>query len=337
MKKLTILTIFLILPLALSACSGDLGTDFKGQAPNEQATPDAAVVEPEQDTSDDAAGSTERKPTAPSDTISQDKNEQVSLDKADQSKEEPSKPIERKIIRNASLQLESTSPDEVQQKITAIAESKKGFVVQSRKSAGGKRGRGGESISMTIRIPAASFNESLEEIRKTADRVVVESVTGRDVTEEFIDIEARLKAKKATEERFLEIMKQSKNVRDALNVQRELGNVRAEIERIEGRKRFLENQASLSTINISVSTPTAISGSSSGFFYELREAVSDGFDAALTFILVLIRVLIAIIPFLLLIVLPILLVLRYVWRNCKKRRLARKIAEEEIKEETIDE
>ncbi|MEZ5345037.1 MAG: DUF4349 domain-containing protein [Pyrinomonadaceae bacterium] len=265
--------------------------------------------------------------------------DQISIDKKTDAETEPSKPLERKIIRNADLQLESSSPDEVHQKITAIAENKKGFVVQSRKSNSEARNRGGETVMMTIRVPAEEFNQTITEIRKTANRVVDESVSGNDVTEEFIDIEARLKAKKALEERFLAIMEQSRSVQDALNVQRELANVRSEIERIEGRKKFLENQASLSTIKINIRTPVALSGSSSGFIYEFKQAVSDGFNAALSFILILIRVLIALIPFLILIVLPLLLVLRYIWRQYKKRRQAKKFADEinaEVEKEVID-
>ena len=70
-------------------------------------------------------------------------------------------------------------------------------------------------------------------------------------------------------------MKRSNSVADALNVQRELANVRGEIEQIEGRKRFLENQTSLSTIKVLIKTPTAFSGNSGGFFYRLKEAFGD--------------------------------------------------------------
>jgi hypothetical protein len=93
--------------------------------------------------------------------------------------------------------------------------------------------------------------------------VIVESVKGEDVTEEFIDIEARLKTQKALEAQFLEIMKRSNSVEDALNVQTEIARVRGEIEKIEGRKRFLESQASLSTIKIKLQTPAV-------FFRQLK-------------------------------------------------------------------
>ena len=126
--------------------------------------------------------------------------------------------------------------------------------------------------------------------------------------------------------------------RDALNVQRELANVRSEIEQIEGRKRFLESQASLSTIRITLRTPTAISGSSKGFFYRLTEALSAGFDGALSFILFFVTAAIALLPFLILVVLPIWLILRYLWRKYSWKRRVRphntvEIVEAEIKDE----
>lgn len=257
---------------------------------------------------------------------------QVSLEQADKSKAE-TVPTERKIIRNADLSLEADSPEESQQKITAIAESKGGFVVESTQSSSSSTVKTRDVVTMTVRIPAAKFNESLDEIRKASNRVLVETVKGQDVTEEFVDIEARLKTKKALEEQFLEIMKQGKTVADALQVQRELANVRGEIEQIEGKKRFLENQSSLSTIKIRLQTPTTYSANSSGFFYQLGQAISSGFDFALNFILGLVTFLIAILPFVLFVVLPIYLLLRYFWRRLKARRAAKEIVEEEIKTE----
>ena len=158
--------------------------------------------------------------------------QKISLEDADKSQTMPI-PVERKIIRNADLSLEANSPEETQQKIGAIAESKGGFVIESTQSSSDVKATTRDTVTMTIRVPAAKFSESLDEIRKTANRVLVETVKGQDVTEEFIDIEAQLKTKKALEEQFLEIMKRSNSVEDALNVQRELAEVRGEIEKIE--------------------------------------------------------------------------------------------------------
>ncbi len=257
---------------------------------------------------------------------------QVSLNQAEQTQTAPIA-VERKIIRNADLQLEATAPEEAQQKITQIAESKGGFVVESTQSSSDAKAVTRDNVTMTVRVPSAKFDEALNEIRQTASRVIVESVKGQDVTEEFIDIEARLKTQKALEAQFLEIMKRSNSVADALNVQTEIARVRGEVEKIEGRKRFLESQASLSTVKIKLQSPTAFSANSTGFLYQLKEAFGDGFDAALNFILILVRVLIALLPFLILIVLPIYLLIRYILRKNRKQKLASDIAREEIKSE----
>jgi Domain of unknown function (DUF4349) len=241
--------------------------------------------------------------------------------------------IERKIIRNADLQLETDAPEEAQQKITSIAESKGGFVVESTQSSSNIKSATRDTVMMTVRVPAEKFNETLDEIRKTGSRVIVETVKGTDVTEEFIDIEARLKAKRTLEAQFLEIMKRADSVSAALEVQKQLSEVRAEIEKIEGRKRFLENQASLSTIKIKLQTPLAFSSNSSGFFYRLKESIGNGFDAALSFILGFVTIVIAILPFFILVVLPVFLVLRYFWRKLRRRKTAVEIPAEEIKEE----
>jgi Domain of unknown function (DUF4349) len=251
----------------------------------------------------------------------------ISLDVTDESK------AERKIIRNAELTLEADSPDDASANITQIINKSGGFVVESQKQASDAKATKSDSVTMTVRVPSAKFEESLDEIRKLSGRVISETVKGQDVTEEFIDVEARLKSKKALESQFLEIMKQGKTVEDALNVQSKLAEVRGEIEQIEGKKRFLENQSSLSTIKLRLQMPTVFSANSSGFFYQLAQSFSHGFNFALNFILGLVTFIVAILPFLLLIALPVYLILRYFWRKNKNTKLAEKIFEEELKNE----
>jgi hypothetical protein len=237
---------------------------------------------------------------------------------------------ERKIVRNADLQLETDAPEGAQQKITAIAEGKGGFVVESQQSSSDVRSATRDLVTMTVRVPSEKFGETLEEIRRTANRVVVETVKSDDVTEEFIDIEAQLKAKKALEAQFLEIMKRADTVDDVLGVQRQLSEVRGEIERIEGRRRFLENQAALSTIKVRLQTPTALAANSEGFGYRLKESFGDGLNAALNFILGLVSFAVAALPFLIFIVLPIYLIVRYVLKKRRKRATPGEIAKDEL-------
>jgi Flp pilus assembly protein TadB len=181
---------------------------------------------------------------------------------------------------------------------------------------------------LTIRIPATQFDAALSEIRGTASRVVQEKVTGQDVTEEFIDLEAGLRTKKALEAQFLEILKQAKTVDDALSVQTQIAEVRGEIEKLEGRRKFLENQTSLSTVTISIRTPEVFAAGSTGFFSEVWRAVSDGVNAALAIILGLIRVALALLPLLILFGLPLYFLVRYLRRKTRREKLAAQFAEE---------
>lgn len=314
--------IALLILVVLTSCGGSQAPSMRETAANKPASSVPAPTS-QNDSISDGRGGGKNEKQAKSD---------VSLDEADKSKAQ-TVPTERKIIRNADLQLEASSPEEAQQKVTAIAESKGGFVVESTQSSSNSKVTTRDIVTMTVRVPAAKFNESLDEIRKVSNRVIVETISGQDVTEEFVDIEARLKAKKALEAQFIEIMKQSKTVADALQVQRELANVRGEIEQIEGRLRFLENQTSLSTIKIRLQSPTAYAANPKGFFYQLGEAISSGFDFALNFILWLVTFIIAILPFVIFVVLPIYLLLRYFWRRIRTRKVAKEIVEEEIKVE----
>ena len=186
---------------------------------------------------------------------------------------------------------------------------------------------------MTVRVPAEKFAETLEEIRKTASRIVVESIKGQDVTEEFIDIEAQLKAKKALEQQFMEIMKRANTVDDAMSVQSQLAGVRSEIERIEGRKRFLENQASLSTIKIRLQTAKVFAASSEGFGDRIAESFSSGFDIALNFILRLVTLVIAVLPFGLFVGVPGYFIARSVMRRRNRPMSVSDIARDEIRNE----
>lgn len=246
----------------------------------------------------------------------------VSLNQADASQTTPTA-TERKIIRNATLSIETDVPAEGQRRIASLAEARGGFVVtsESRQQGGATAdAKPFEVVTMEVRVPAAQFDAVMSEVRAIGGgRVREEKVTGQDVTEEFIDLDARLRSKKALEAQFLEIMKQANKVSDALEVQSELAEVRTEIERIEGRRRFLESQTSLSTIKVTLQPPAPlVSASTSGFFHSVREAFGEGVDVAAAITLGLIRIAIALVPVLLLIVLPLVMMVRLLTRRPRR-------------------
>ncbi len=107
--------------------------------------------------------------------------------------------------------------------------------------------------TVTIRVPAARFEEARNAIKKMGE-LRSESTNGNDITEEFIDVSARLKNLQATESQLLGIMKKANAITDILAVQNELTRVRADIEVLQGRQKFLSQSAALSTLTLNLST-----------------------------------------------------------------------------------
>lgn len=251
---------------------------------------------------------------------------QVSLQQADQS-QSMAEAANRKVLLNGDATLEVASPADVERQITSIADALGGFVVtsESKQHDTGDPAKQYLEVNLVIRVPAAQFKTAFDQILGTGSRVIQQKKTGQDVTEEFIDLEARIKTQKALEVQFLEIMKQATKVPDALEVQRQIAEVRTEIEKLEGRRRFLDNRASLSTINVSLQSPAAIAVNTSGFRRSVREAVADGVDLTIGIVLFLIRFVIVIIPIFLLLILPLGLLVRFFWRRTRKSLWSREL------------
>lgn len=254
--------------------------------------------------------------------------QEVSLSQADRS-QLINEAVDRKIIRNADLSLEVDSPAEAQHRITSIAESQGGFVVTSeaKQRENIDPSKRTLDIKLVVRIPSNRFGATLDEIKKLASNLPAENVTGQDVTEDFIDLEARIKTQKALELQFIEIMKQARKVEDALEVQRQIADVRTEIERLEGRKRFLENRSSLSTITVNIQAPKVIAVNPTGVGHSIRDAVSDSLELATGMLVAFVRFVIMIVPVFVFVLLPSGLILRYFVRRAKRMRLAEALAQ----------
>jgi len=249
--------------------------------------------------------------------------QKVSLKEVDQA-ELTTEAADRKIIRNANLTMDVASTTEAQHRVTSIAESHGGFVVTSeaKQRENVDPSKRTLDIKLVVRIPSERFGAALDEIKKLAGNLPEANVTGQDVTEDFIDLEARIKTQKALEFQFLEIMKQARNVEDALEVQRQIADVRTDIEKLEGRKRFFENRSSLSTITVNLQTPKMIAVSPTAVGHPIRDAVSDSLELASGMLVFFVRLVIVMAPVFVFILLPMGLIVRYFVRRSKRMRLA---------------
>lgn len=107
-----------------------------------------------------------------------------------------------------------------------------------------------ERLAITIRVPSERFTETLQAIEKLGD-VIDRNVKARDVTDEFFDMEARLRSARAVHARLVELLQKADKVEESIAIEKELGRVLAEIERLEGRLKLLRDQLAYSTITAS--------------------------------------------------------------------------------------
>ena len=150
------------------------------------------------------------------------------------------------VIKTADLDLE-VEHDGFQdsfQAVVNIAQAKGGFVLSSQTS--GDESRSG---SITVRIPQENFESALSQINELGD-VTDKKVSGEDVSQEFIDLDARLRNLTAQEAVMLDLMEQANTIQGTIRVQNQLTGIQLEIERIRGRLRFLQDQTALSTITV---------------------------------------------------------------------------------------
>lgn len=226
----------------------------------------------------------------------------------------------RMVIKTATLNLEISIYAEAFAQIQKIAAQYGGYLISASTQTHDNNIQSG---NLTIRIEAKNFDAALQDLKKIARKVEQESVQGNDVTEEFYDLTARLENKRKAEKRYQEILATAKNTKDILEVEQALTNVREEIERMEGRKRFLDDQVSLSTINVSLHEPyPLVASGSSGFLAKMRRGVEEGLSGFSDVLSAGITLVIAGIPIFVMLFLVILLFKRY-RRRTKAAQLAK--------------
>jgi len=157
--------------------------------------------------------------------------------------------VNRMIIRTASIDMESEDPEKVVNEIMLIADSLGGYV----ESMGVHRDER-ISANIVVRVPEKSFFDALARIRRLG-KILREEVSGKDVTEQYIDLEARLRNLKAEEDWLLKAMDKAKNVQELMIIERELWRIRGEIERIQGQLKYLQRRVEYSTIMVHVTQP----------------------------------------------------------------------------------
>ncbi len=156
--------------------------------------------------------------------------------------------VDRQIIYNANLTVKTEDADAARQKIVRMTEEVGGFLADSTMRVGEA---GQRYVDIKVRVPASRFSEVVAQIRQLG-KVEHESIDTQDVTEEFLDLDARLRTLRQAEERLLAMLKRSGKLADLLQIERELATRREQIEKSQGRLRYLKDRVSFSTIQVSL-------------------------------------------------------------------------------------
>jgi hypothetical protein len=149
---------------------------------------------------------------------------------------------ERMLIWTGSLTLEVDKPDAAAMQATELVKKTGGYVEETKDSSYG-------TIMLRLRIPSAAFQETFARLEKLG-KIKLRTISGRDATEEYIDVEARLKNKVALRDSLKHLLEKASDIKDILAIEADLNRVQADIDSMEGRIKALKEKADLATMEL---------------------------------------------------------------------------------------
>ena len=245
--------------------------------------------------------------------------------------------VDRLVIKNAELAIVVNDPKADMARISQLAVEFGGFVVASNlyQSYYGPNSIEVPEATITIRVPSDRLDEALAQIKEGAVEVDHENVSGVDVTSEYVDLQSRLAAKEAAEEKLLEILEDAENAEDVLAIYLQVQSVQTEIEVLKGQIKYYEESAALSSISVRLIAEESTQPISIGPWRPegaAKEAVENLIRFFQNFVEFLIQLVIFILPALILLAIPLWLAFlggRALFRRFRKSSSA---AEEKVEE-----
>lgn len=199
------------------------------------------------------------------------------------SEQKTDKTVERKLIKEGEIAFETNDLSTTRKTIFDAVEKHKGYVSSDREF----KSQGRNSNTIIIRVPADHFDNLLKDASQGVEKFKRKEINVKDVTEEFLDIQARLKTKKELENRFIDLLKQAKNVTEILEIEKQIGELRSDIESTEGRLNYLQNRVSFSTLTITfyenIPNQTKVGE-------KLKDGFRNGWDNLIWFFVILVNI-----------------------------------------------
>jgi len=229
--------VFVLLVLALAACGSEQTTsDPEGVSVGREA---GGVDQP------DASGS----------DLAQSTKGEVGVPEESGTIGEPAIPEDfgRKVVKTANLGLRSEEVRQSAAQAQQVAAAAGGSIFSSQVY----RSEDSVTAQLILSVPSEEFERVLDELRGLGEKVTADTVSGQDVTEEYVDLQSRERNLRATEESLLGLYNKAGSVEEALSIQRELTNVRGEIELVQGRIKYLDQHTAYSQITLDIQPVTS--------------------------------------------------------------------------------
>ena len=198
-----------------------------------------------------------------------------------QSPPPPQDGSDKKIIKSANPAFESDKLDAEHSRITGLVDQYEGYVQKDESGGSGNR----SFRNLNLRVPSENFDAFIEVVSEGVGFFDTRDINRRDVTEDFVDVEARLKTKKELERRYLEILSEAKKVSEMLEIERELADVRGEVEAAEGRLQYLSDQVTYSSVYISFYEISEKEYKKTPYSEKMGRSISNGWNGVAAFFL----------------------------------------------------
>ena len=182
---------------------------------------------------------------------------------------------DRNLILTAKIDMRSKDPWATSDRAQAIATGLGGDVLNLSQSGTADT----RSASLTIRVPSARFGDALQQLKSLDGEVQTSGVSAQDVTDQFVDLQARLTAKQAEEQRYLAILNRANTIDEILKVDASLANVRTQIEQLTAQINSIKQRTDFSTISMSISTLSILPGDTTGKAWDPAKTVGRALAA----------------------------------------------------------
>jgi Domain of unknown function (DUF4349) len=184
--------------------------------------------------------------------------------------------LDRMVIRTAKLVLQVADVDQAVDRVRQAAQAGGGYL-----SASNTRIEQDRPVAdLTLQVRSDALDATLQALRGLG-KVDSETSTSQDVTEEYVDLDANMRNLQASESAILRLMDRAQRIEDIISLQRELTNVRGQIERIQGRKSYLERRTDMASVSVSLHLPPAEGATTPGGGFDPLAVARRGWNASL--------------------------------------------------------